>query len=120
MCMYGRRTAQDLLLPWSQYRRLPLWHKDAKPAPPCPAAYHDCFRMFNPLTREALESTVDTWAAGILALLTLLPAHPDVPAASELRGDSGNASRQVQEAAQRAAAGAAGAPGSGTWAGAEA
>ncbi|GAB4818297.1 hypothetical protein N2152v2_005343 [Parachlorella kessleri] len=64
------------------------------------ASYHDCFRMFNPLTREALQSTVDTWAAGILALLALLPDHPAIPSLGELsRNHSGtNASRQVQQA----------------------
>lgn len=35
--------------------------------------------MFNPLTAEAFNATVDSWAAGVLALLALLPEHPDIP-----------------------------------------
>jgi len=40
------------------------------------AHYLDCFRMFNPLTREALDRVVSAWAPGPLYLVALLPTHP--------------------------------------------
>ncbi len=48
------------------------------------ASYKECFRMFNPSSKEALVAVVDTWAAAFLQLVLLLPTHPtvvrDVPA----------------------------------------
>jgi hypothetical protein len=48
------------------------------------APYHDCFRMFNPLTREALGRVTSAWAAAALGLLAALPGHPGVPELADL------------------------------------
>uniref|UniRef100_A0A061SCP5 Zn-dependent exopeptidase n=1 Tax=Tetraselmis sp. GSL018 TaxID=582737 RepID=A0A061SCP5_9CHLO len=40
------------------------------------AHYNDCFRMFNPLTKEHLKAVVDAWVPGFLHLLPLLEFHP--------------------------------------------
>ncbi|CAL5228382.1 g11505 [Coccomyxa viridis] len=43
------------------------------------ATFNDCFRMFNPTTREKFEEVVANWANAIFALLELLPMHPAIP-----------------------------------------
>ena len=51
------------------------------------ARYDDCFRMFNPLSRESFEDVTSRWTAGVLALIASLPNHPAVPELSNLRRD---------------------------------
>lgn len=43
------------------------------------ANYNDCFRMFNPLTKESFEAVVTTWVGAFLRLIELLPTHPATP-----------------------------------------
>ncbi|KAL6771740.1 CGL90 [Auxenochlorella protothecoides x Auxenochlorella symbiontica] len=43
------------------------------------AAYEDCYRMFNPTTREGLEAVVDSWTAAFFALLSRVPDHMGMP-----------------------------------------
>ena len=45
------------------------------------AHYMDCFRMFNPVGREAHDSVVDDWVAAGVSLLPMLARHPDLPSA---------------------------------------
>jgi hypothetical protein len=45
------------------------------------AGFDDCFRMFNPLGREAFDKVVSDWVKASLAALELLPTHPEVGAA---------------------------------------
>ncbi|EFN56559.1 hypothetical protein CHLNCDRAFT_144224 [Chlorella variabilis] len=55
------------------------------------AAYEDCFRMFNPLSRQQYNATVESWTAAIFTLLTLLPQHPQVQGELHLPGGPGGA-----------------------------
>ena len=43
------------------------------------ASNADCFRMFNPLSREGHDATVTAWAAACITLPGLLRLHPEVP-----------------------------------------
>eukprot|EP00884_Botryococcus_braunii_P001474 jgi/Botrbrau1/11327/Bobra.0038s0087.2 len=43
------------------------------------AHYNDCFRMFNPLTKEEVDKVVDDWVDAVFVLLELLPGHPNIP-----------------------------------------
>jgi hypothetical protein len=68
------------------------------------AVFEDCFRMFNPLTWQAYNATVESWTAAVFTLLTLLPQHPQLQA--ELHLTAGNAdSETAGSAASRAVAG---------------
>jgi hypothetical protein len=95
------------------------------------APYHDCFRMFNPLTREALGRVTATWAAAALGLLAALPGHPGVPELADLpvaeffRGAAvaggggavkGGGAKAAAEAPPRVAAGGGAAAGVRGWA----
>jgi hypothetical protein len=61
------------------------------------ARYEDCFRMFNPLTRDGYDATVKKWSAGVLALAGLLPQHPALP----LREAEAAAKAEEKETRQR-------------------
>jgi hypothetical protein len=43
------------------------------------ASFEDCFRMFNPLTKEGYVKVVDQWTAAVFAFVAALPGHPAVP-----------------------------------------
>ncbi len=68
--------------------------------------------MFNPLTREAYNATVESWTAAVFALLTLLPQHPQVQAELHLPGGPGDVAAAAAAgggaAVDRAVAGGAG------------
>ena len=42
------------------------------------AEFHDCFRMFNPLTAPKYEKVVSQWTAAVFELVAALPGHPAV------------------------------------------
>lgn len=44
------------------------------------ADFVDCFRMFNPIDKVTVESTISNWASAVLSLVELLPIHPDIAA----------------------------------------
>jgi len=44
------------------------------------ADYHDCFRMFNPVSKQQYEDTIALWLRAIFRLLELVPTHPKVAA----------------------------------------
>ena len=48
------------------------------------AAHDDCFRMFNPTTRQLHDAVVDNWAGACLAVPGALHLHPSVPRAPAL------------------------------------
>jgi len=50
------------------------------------AHYLDCFKMFNPLTKEHLDSVVSAWVPGFLYLIALLPGHPATESFMEQAG----------------------------------
>lgn len=58
------------------------------------ATFEDCFRMFNPLTRQAFDATVESWTAAVFMLLTLAPSHPEI--APELAAGAAGAGQQAQ------------------------
>ena len=58
------------------------------------AHYMDCFRMFNPVGREAHDSVVDDWVSAGVSLLPMLARHPDLPSAG-LGADVGGGSSGV-------------------------
>jgi Zinc carboxypeptidase len=43
------------------------------------ASFEDCFRMFNPLTKDGYTQVVDQWTAAVFALVAALPGHPAIP-----------------------------------------
>ncbi|KAL4531539.1 hypothetical protein Ndes2526B_g04350 [Nannochloris sp. 'desiccata'] len=43
------------------------------------ASFEDCFRMFNPLTKEGYTKVVNQWTAAVFALVAALPGHPAIP-----------------------------------------
>ena len=43
------------------------------------AAFSDCVRMFNPLTRMAYNDVVHRWSAATLEMIRLLPVNPKIP-----------------------------------------
>jgi len=62
------------------------------------AAFDDCFRMFNPLTREEHDTVADTWAAACAALPGALAEH----VAPRPRGWAAGAARTGATAVRRA------------------
>ena len=58
------------------------------------AHYMDCFRMFNPVGREAHDSVVNDWVSAGVSLLPMLARHPDLPSAG-LGADVGGGSSGV-------------------------
>ncbi|GMH33623.1 hypothetical protein BSKO_01457 [Bryopsis sp. KO-2023] len=40
------------------------------------ALHEDCFKMFNPTTKEEFDDVVDQWTKTLFRLLELLPSHP--------------------------------------------
>lgn len=61
---------------------LPLSPDEHHPTPPSPrllTAYEDCYRMFNPTTREGLDAVVGPWTAAFFALLSHVPEHVGLP-----------------------------------------
>ena len=58
------------------------------------ASFDDCFRMFNPLTREVFTDVVTRWTAGILGLIAALPGHPGVPELQGFKAYSESSSKQ--------------------------
>lgn len=61
------------------------------------ASFEDCFRMFNPLTRQAYDATVESWTAAVFTLLTLLPGHPEIAPELEAGSGAGSARQQPQQ-----------------------
>lgn len=43
------------------------------------APYDDCFRMFNPLSKQHVDAVVEQWVTAAFMLLELLPQHPAIP-----------------------------------------
>ena len=43
------------------------------------AAFSDCVRMFNPLTKMAYNDVVHRWSAATLEMVRLLPVNPKIP-----------------------------------------
>lgn len=43
------------------------------------ASFEDCFKMFNPQTKEDLDAVVQRWTAAMFALFAALPGHPAMP-----------------------------------------
>ncbi|GBF89660.1 metallocarboxypeptidase A [Raphidocelis subcapitata] len=87
------------------------------------ASFDDCFRMFNPVTKQAFEETLNDWLSAFLHLLELLPTHPatapllrnalaaaDAAEAAAAKGEAAPAA--AAPAAASLAAGAAGGGGS--------
>lgn len=60
LCLCSEPTSSPLLAPTPQ------------------ASYHDCFRMFNPLTKEGMTDVYRKWLPAIYKMLELLPSHPQV------------------------------------------
>ena len=42
------------------------------------APYEECYRAFNPLTKEAYERVVNDWVGAPVTLVSMLETHPDV------------------------------------------
>jgi hypothetical protein len=42
------------------------------------APYEDCYRAFNPTTKEAHEKLVRDWVGAPITLVSMLPGHPDI------------------------------------------
>ena len=42
------------------------------------AKYEDCYRMFNPVTRESYEAVVQAWVGAPITLISMLDKHPDI------------------------------------------
>lgn len=49
------------------------------------ADFHDCFRMFNPVTGPALKLVLDRWLAAMLRLIELVPTHPAMATVDRLQ-----------------------------------
>ena len=43
------------------------------------AAFYDCVRMFNPLTKAEYNDVVHRWSAATLEMVRLLPMNPNIP-----------------------------------------
>ena len=43
------------------------------------APFHDCVRMFNPLTKTEFNDVVHRWSAATLEMVRLLPLNPKIP-----------------------------------------
>jgi hypothetical protein len=72
------------------------------------AAYNDCFRMFNPLTRKDYDRVVRAWSGGVFALVAGLPGHPGVaPLARLAPGGAAAGGGGTQGGAKAGAGGAA-------------
>jgi hypothetical protein len=62
------------------------------------AANDDCFRMFNPTTRDAHDAVVANWAAACLAVPGTLHLHPDIPAGVPSLAEGGEGGRRGEAA----------------------
>lgn len=71
------------------------------------AGFEDCYRMFNPTTREKLEATIEPWTAAFFSLLLHLPEHPVVTERMQRSGsvDGGGSSNATVTANATAADG---------------
>ena len=67
----------------------------------------DCFRMFNPLTRDAYQETVTRWSNAVLRTVLLAAQHPalrHLAQQAEPRSDAGISSSDTREGTVRHAA----------------
>lgn len=67
------------------------------------APYDDCFRMFNPLSKQQVDAVVEQWVTAVFMMLELLPQHPAIPqlnaaAAVEQHAEQGVPSQQLVRA----------------------
>eukprot|EP00199_Chlamydomonas_sp_CCMP681_P000620 CAMPEP_0119105008 /NCGR_PEP_ID=MMETSP1180-20130426/3080_1 /TAXON_ID=3052 ORGANISM="Chlamydomonas cf sp, Strain CCMP681" /NCGR_SAMPLE_ID=MMETSP1180 /ASSEMBLY_ACC=CAM_ASM_000741 /LENGTH=496 /DNA_ID=CAMNT_0007089929 /DNA_START=150 /DNA_END=1637 /DNA_ORIENTATION=- len=85
------------------------------------APFSDCFRMFNPLTKQHMESVIALWLRTIFRLIELLPTHSALladgvfktPTPPGSTGSSGPKQRTVDPGNGRGPGPAAGVPGGG-------
>eukprot|EP01023_Acetabularia_acetabulum_P033173 TRINITY_DN31051_c0_g2_i1.p1 TRINITY_DN31051_c0_g2~~TRINITY_DN31051_c0_g2_i1.p1 ORF type:complete len:461 (-),score=54.11 TRINITY_DN31051_c0_g2_i1:1199-2581(-) len=43
------------------------------------AKYSECFKMFNPISKEVYDNVLEMWSTMVLELLLMLPKHPLIP-----------------------------------------
>ena len=68
------------------------------------AGINDCFRMFNPLSKQAHDETVDAWAAACAAMPGLMAEHPELPRAARAEAAAQEQTGLLARARERRAA----------------
>jgi len=62
------------------------------------ADFHDCFRMFNPLTRQHVQEVIDQWLKATFRLVELLHTHPATAPIFPARAPPSGAARLQEQA----------------------